>query len=574
MTANIITVLAVVAGIVWLGVVVISALRNRGSEEISPNLQPGINDQELETRRLEKGQKFAIACSAFLAIALPLYFLGESDRQDGFVDEFSTASVERGQHLVEEYACFSCHGPGGAGGSAQFVEKRSGVTVSWAAPSLNDELYRYDHAEVNFWVTYGRGNTPMPAWGLAGGGPMNERQVEDVVNYLETIQVPQQEAVDNAAKALNGQIVRLDTADATMETAIINQRQVVAEIEQAAADVAFITPLADRALEIMDHRTDGIDTDGDGLSDAAETEISTLTGQARDYYQEVDPVTLDPATADAELVDEALTHLREASEKDPILEVYATSIQDILDTPPAAGDVDTDGDGLTDSAETAISGQLAEAAAATVPSSIQVVDLDPANPETVSGQPDLTTAGNAVGGMESVALNTGVTADNAEALRIQEEGGLDFLLAAADQAAWEIDIPGVAESMGVSDDQAQRAVALFNSNCARCHTAGFSAGIPYTREAGSGGFGPALWDGRPLVQFGPKPDNPEETDLLIDFLTKGSVAETPYGINGFGSGRMPAFGAILPQEDLDLLAAYLRNGNMNGKGDAANDVLP
>jgi mono/diheme cytochrome c family protein len=61
------------------------------------------------------------------------------------------------------------------------------------------------------------------------------------------------------------------------------------------------------------------------------------------------------------------------------------------------------------------------------------------------------------------------------------------------------------------------------------------------------------------------PSNPEtEVDLLVEFLTDGSEANTPYGLNGFGSGRMPAFGAILSAEDIELLAAYLRSGNMDG----------
>lgn len=571
MTANIITVLAVVAGIVWLGLVVVSALRNRGTEEIAPNLQPGRNDQELETRRLETGQKVAIAASAFLAISLPLYFLGETNRQEGFVEEFHEASVERGEHLVEEFACFSCHGPLGSGGVASFVEKRSGVTVSWSAPALDDIFYRYDKDEVNFWVTFGRGNTPMPAWGLAGGGPMNEKQVEDVVNYLETIQISQQEAVDKAAEELEGQVARLGNADATMESAILDQRQVVAELEQALSDVDVIGPLADRASEVLDNAGEGIDTDADGLSDAAETELSAISAEAFAYYQVVEPVTLDPETPDAELVDEGLAQLTSAADQDPILQANIAAIEAILETPPEGED--TDGDGLSDEAEGAITGQFADASSATVPSRVTVVSLDPTSPESVSGQTDLETANSMVGGLETIAINTRVAAENQETLLATEQGGLEFLLSAAEKRAWEIDIAGVAEAMGVSEDRAERAVAVFNANCARCHTAGFSAGIPYTQEAGSGGFGPALWDGRPVVQFGEDPAE-AESDLLIDFLINGSEAQAPYGINGFGSGRMPAFGAILPQEDIELLALYLRSGNLDGKGEAVEDVLP
>jgi mono/diheme cytochrome c family protein len=576
MTANIITVLAVVAGIVWLGLVVVSALRNRGAEEIAPNLQPGTNDQEMETRRLETGQKVAIAASAFLAISLPLYFLSEQTRQEGFVEEFEEASVERGEHLVEEFACYSCHGPLGVGGSATFVEKRSGVTVSWVAPAINDVFYRYDADEVNYWLTFGRGNTPMPAWGLAGGGPMNEKQIEDVVNYLRTIQVEQQEAVDAVAAEVDVQLGRLDNADTTIETAIINQRQTVAELEQAPQDADFIVPLADRADEILEGADEGIDTDDDGLSDTAEQQLSEISVEASQYYQVIEAVQLDPETADAELLGQGLEDLRAAAEADPILLLNIAAIEEILEG-PAEGEeadaTDTDGDGITDQAETAINGQFVEAINATVPDRLSVVSLDPTNPESTAGQPDLAAATAMVGGLDTVRINTGVAAENQQSLLETEEAGLEFLRNAAERRAWEIDVAGVAEAMGVSEDEAERAVGLFQANCARCHTAGFSAGIPFTQEAGSGGFGPALWDGRPVVQFGEDPAEGGD-DLLVDFLINGSVANAPYGLNGFGSGRMPAFGTVLALEDLQLLATYLRSGNLDGKGEAIEDVLP
>jgi mono/diheme cytochrome c family protein len=562
-TANIITVLAIVAGVAWLGMMVVSALRNRGGEEIAHNLQPGIDDQQLETRRLEKSQKVAIVGSAFLAISLPLYFLGEANRQEGFVEEFAHESIERGEHLVEEFACFSCHGPLGVGGSATYVEKRSGITVSWEAPPLDDVLYRYDTDELNFWITFGRGNTPMPPWGLAGGGPMNEQQVDDIVNYLGTIQTTQQEAVDKTPAALVTQGVRLENADQTVETAILSQRQTLAEIEQAPADSLFISGLSEQAREILDDAGVGIDTDDDGLSDVAEVELSAISSEAVDYFRVVDPITLDPAIPDAEKADEAVAELEAAIPDDPILEVHLVAIEGILET--AGEGEDTDGDGISDEAEAAITGQMAEASNKTIPAGIVEIELDPTNPESVGGRPDARTASSMVGAQESVATMTTVTAENRDKLRTTEQGGLEFLLSAQVARQWEIQIPGVAASMEATEDEAARAVALFNANCARCHTSGFSAGVPYTLEAGSGGFGPALWDGRALVQFGDASDDPDEPDLLIEFLIKGSEPQKPYGLNGFGSGKMPSFGATLSVDDLDLLARYLRGGNMAGK---------
>lgn len=565
MTGNVITVLAVVIAIVWLGLTVVSALRNRRGEEIPRNLQPGTNDQQLETRRVERGQKAAIAFSAFLAIALPLYFLGENARQEGFVEEFDEASVERGAHIVEEFACFSCHGPLGVGGSTPFVEPRSGITVSWAAPSLNDVFYRYEEDEVTFWVTFGRGNTPMPAWGLAGGGPMNEAQVDDVVNYLASIQLEtQQEVVDQTPPKINEQLTRLATGEDAVRLAILEQEQVVAEIDQAPQDAEFIVPVAEEAREALDDAAEGIDTDADGVSDFAETEITRLTTEAVEYFRPFEPVTLDPAAADAERVDEVISQLEASTSADPGLAVFVARIQTAIEG--AEEGEDTDGDGLTDALENQINGVVSEAAASVIPTSIVVVNLDPASAESVAGEPDIDTASDAVGGLESAAINISVLDENSERIRETQEAGLSFLQQAEEERAWEIDIAGVAGSMGVSEDEATRAVGLFNGYCARCHTASFSAGVPYTREAGSGGFGPALWDGRPVVQFGEATGDPE-TDLLIQFLTRGSEAQQPYGLNGFGTGRMPAFGSILDLDDIQLLASYLRSGNLNGLGD-------
>jgi mono/diheme cytochrome c family protein len=567
MTADVVTVLAVVAGIIWLGILLVSALRNRGgAEEVSPNLKPGIDDQHLETRRLEGGQKAAIAFSAFLAISLPLYFLGENARQEGFVEEFDEASVERGEHIVEEFACFQCHGPLGSGGSAPFVDPRSGVSVSWEAPSLDDIFYRYEEDEINFWVTFGRGNTPMPAWGVEGGGPMNELQVEDVVNYLLTIQVSQQEVVDEVVNVVPEQISRLANAEATVDQAIFEQAQVVHEIDQAEGDVAVVGPLADRAAELLDGAGAGLDTDGDGLPDATEVELSDISAEVVNHFRVVEPIQLDPETPDAEKVEEGLAAMTSAVDQDPILESFVNRIEAALAGDEISEDSpDTDEDGISDAGESTITGLFADAGAAVIPSELTVIDLDPANPESVSGQPDRRTATSMVGGLETVSINLAVTAENRERIKAQEEAGLEFLIEARERQSWAVDYAGVAEAMEASEEEAERVVGLFSGYCARCHTASFSAGLPFTQEIGSGGMGPALWDGRPVVQFGP--EGAEDPDLLVDFLLSGSEAETPYGLNGFGTGRMPAFGAILDMEDIQLLARYLRAGNLNGMQD-------
>ena len=53
------------------------------------------------------------------------------------------------------------------------------------APSLNDIFYRYDDEEVRYWLIWGRPGSPMPAWGVEAGGPLNDQQLDFVIEYSE-----------------------------------------------------------------------------------------------------------------------------------------------------------------------------------------------------------------------------------------------------------------------------------------------------------------------------------------------------------------------------------------------------
>jgi mono/diheme cytochrome c family protein len=562
MSSSLVITLAVIGGVAWLAFLGVSALRTRGKEQVPQNLAQGRSDEELETSRLERFQQVAVLISGFMAVSLPLYFLGETQRQESFVDQFHEESVTRGEHLVTEFACFSCHGAGGGGGIASYIEKRTGVTVTWSAPSLNDVLYRYSPDEVNFWVTYGRPNTPMPPWGVVGGGAMNEAQVADIVAYLGTIQIPQQEVLGEIQGVINGEMNRLEGADQAMTSAIITQSQLVADIMRAPDLADDADALAKEMRAAFSAAGVGVDTDGDGLSDIAEAQISEITQEFAGLWAlpGIEATAFDVANSqttgrpDREVAEELLATLSDLAVNLPILANQVTVIEAAL---AETGD-DQDADGLTDAAEGAIATAIDLAINSVRPASVIVLDLDPTDAES-SGQRDLRAATAAVAANEGVALQQKVTRDNQERLKPAAEAGLNALLRAQEEHKWEINIEGVAAiAFGGDVDQASRAVGLFNGYCARCHTSGWSAGVPFTQEVGSGGFGPALWDGRPNVQFLSAED-------LVEFVTEGSVAQAPYGVNGIGSGRMPGFGQILTAEDLNLIATYLRSGNLTGE---------
>lgn len=99
---------------------------------------------------------------------------------------------------------------------------------------------------------------------------------------------------------------------------------------------------------------------------------------------------------------------------------------------------------------------------------------------------------------------------------------------------------------------------LFLTNCARCHTKGWSfvapddptIGLP--APDGSGAFGPNLAGGATTRQF------PDPADQSA-FITQGSKKDQGYGLRGIGSGRMPGFANLLTPQQIDDIVAYERS---------------
>jgi mono/diheme cytochrome c family protein len=87
-------------------------------------------------------------------------------------------------------------------------------------------------------------------------------------------------------------------------------------------------------------------------------------------------------------------------------------------------------------------------------------------------------------------------------------------------------------------------------SCARCHTKGWSYGAP--QVAGGGALGPNLTGGSTQRQF------PAEADM-VDFIKNGSELGQRYGQQGQGSGKMPGFGGMLTDEQIEAIVDYVRS---------------
>jgi len=171
-----------------------------GSEvEMAPNRKPYYDDEELEGPRLTRVLGIGVILLVIIVIGLPPYWILEPARLAGAQDAKEEQFIEWGSQLFAPTAdggfnCAGCHGGmNGGGGAAPYnlTDPATGevTAVSWAAPALNTIFYRFNEDEVRFILVYGRPFSPMSPWGLDGGGPMNDQQIDTLLSYLWSIQI-------------------------------------------------------------------------------------------------------------------------------------------------------------------------------------------------------------------------------------------------------------------------------------------------------------------------------------------------------------------------------------------------
>ncbi len=184
--------IVIIGFVVYLFFNLLDSKGEGGAEiELAANRKPYYDDDILETRKLDQSLMSGLALLSVIAVALPLYWLGEPGRQEGYRENTLELWTEEGAESFEE-ACSSCHGGGGAGGIAAFAitdpaDASFVASVDWVAPSLTSVLTRFTEEEVTYILNFGR-NGVMPAWGAPGGGPLTAQQIEVIIVYMRDIQ--------------------------------------------------------------------------------------------------------------------------------------------------------------------------------------------------------------------------------------------------------------------------------------------------------------------------------------------------------------------------------------------------
>jgi hypothetical protein len=187
-----------------------------GSEiELAPNRKEYLDDEQLEGPKLERALSWGLISLAIIGVGLPLYWLAEPGRQAGAIDgmreqrEGVTYVHGPGSEPVGGGAlfaatdqggfnCAGCHGGMAAiGGEVPATLTEADGTlrqVQWYAPALNDVTLRMTDEQLMDVLMYGRPFSPMPAWGIEGGGPMTIQQLENLVLYMHSITISPEEA--------------------------------------------------------------------------------------------------------------------------------------------------------------------------------------------------------------------------------------------------------------------------------------------------------------------------------------------------------------------------------------------
>lgn len=510
--------LTIVVLLVWLAYLFINSRRSRrAAVEPSPlNQTPYLSDDELENVRTTRVLRAAVFAAAALAIVLPWYAFNEADRTAEATENLDELYIEVGHELFVRFECVNCHGADLGGGGATFVEPRTGVETSWLVPSLNDVLYRFSEDEIRYVIEYGRRGTPMPPAGLAGGGSMNEQEIDQVIAYIRDNQIAQADVVAKSDRNIDVALGSISGAGVSTQVRITQQQARIDDVENAPNILAVTGDLEDEMLDLLG---------GDGTCTPASAEIALTTCD-------------DPGQ-------------------------------------------DTDRDGLTDAVEPRLTEIAAiahanltdltfgsDGTAFPLPNPLYEASFDPLNPFTNVDavglpQPDLVAADIMLTELHNDVLLVRITAERQDTFLDPLYAGLRSLEEAADLTLWDVDYAQVADDMNaaaagldefgapLTEEDAQRAVGLFNGYCSRCHSGGWSAGATFVIGYGRGAWGPAINDGRAVVQFPAFADH-------VDFIIQGTENAVPYGVNGIGTGRMPGFGTSLSRQDIELIALYER----------------
>jgi mono/diheme cytochrome c family protein len=172
--------------------------RKAAGPDIPAGMRPGPSDAALEKPNLEKLLASGAVLTLFMSIWIPMVFLQEPATNKADTQDQIAASVERGRQTTLPgseanplgFNCVRCHGPGMAGGQNVFngaVIKTPNITTVCGGAAYGHPLITNLQDVINT-IAMGRPPTDMPSWSVRFAGAMDDQQINDLINYILSIQ--------------------------------------------------------------------------------------------------------------------------------------------------------------------------------------------------------------------------------------------------------------------------------------------------------------------------------------------------------------------------------------------------
>jgi mono/diheme cytochrome c family protein/plastocyanin len=139
---------------------------------------------------------FVLVYYFYELVGLP--FVTNQPRLIAEADAQQVTAVERGYNLYEAN-CARCHGTKGEGGIGPVLNDQSKLYLHL------DETYLKNVLTVGGRYVCGNANSLMPVWSSDNGGPLNYRQIEDLIAFLRAPNTGEYEVRDPALNEPTGQ---------------------------------------------------------------------------------------------------------------------------------------------------------------------------------------------------------------------------------------------------------------------------------------------------------------------------------------------------------------------------------
>jgi len=184
------------------GPVLILRGRHREEADIPNAMRPGPSDPDLETPLLHKLQGWGVLLILFFVIWVPAVWLFEPSINLDQEEALLTESIARGGHEVELFTeenqagvgCVQCHGSELQGSrilntATQTVLPTPNLQTVCGGPFTGHPLI-YGMRDIVTTIEQGRGL--MPSWSIRFEGALGDQQINDLLNYLISIQDEEQ----------------------------------------------------------------------------------------------------------------------------------------------------------------------------------------------------------------------------------------------------------------------------------------------------------------------------------------------------------------------------------------------